>query len=503
MNIQDLLSEFVEDPAQLQNVHVEIQGLSLDTQKMRPGDLFFACKGHTKDGRNYLPQAIAQGACALVVERENLHNFPSYLTAPIPVIAIEHLAEKLSQIAGRYYGNPSHDLTIIGITGTNGKTTCAHLLSNALSRLGKPCAVIGTLTHALTTPDAITLQAQLAAFKAQGIKAVVMEVSSHGLEQYRVQGIHFGSAIFTNLTQDHLDYHGSMAAYGAAKKKLFCFKTLKRMILNAQDPFALELLKVQPILKSCSTVLYTRESSLPLELKTKCLAITTSKVQFNSEGIVADITTPWGAFTLGSKLLGDFNLSNILCVLAELHFHSIPLIEAIEILKELSAPPGRMQKFGGTQGMPLVLVDYAHTPDALYNALNVARAYCTDRLWCVFGCGGDRDQSKRPQMGEFAAKMADKIIITNDNPRHESEKQIIMDILKGISSQHRDQVIVEEDRKKAIAYAIEHALEHDVVLIAGKGHETYQQIGDHRTFFSDSQCVQMCLGSNLDEIKTL
>lgn len=499
MNIQQLLYEFVDDPTQIQDLSVEVKGLCLDTQKIIPGDLFFAFKGQTQDGRTYLEKAIQKGACALVVERENLQNFPSYLTSTIPVIAIEGLHEKISEIAGRYYGDPSHDLTVIGITGTNGKTTCAHLLANALTSLGKPCAVIGTLTQALTTPDAITLQAQLAAFKAQGMKAVAIEVSSHGLEQYRVQGIHFDSAIFTNLTQDHLDYHGSMEAYGAAKKKLFHFKTLKRMILNIQDPFTFELLNGLPILTGCPTVLYTRESNIPVEFRSHYLAITSSKIQFNPQGILAQIATPWGQEILCSKLLGDFNLSNLLCVLAELCFQDVSLTQAVNALSQLSAPVGRMQKFGGAT-MPLVLVDYAHTPDALYNALKVAREYCVHRLWCVFGCGGDRDRLKRPQMGQIAAKMADKIIITNDNPRHESEKQIIMDILQGIPSEYRDHIMIQEDRKEAIEYAIHHALVQDVILIAGKGHEAYQLIGDHTMVFSDSACVQACLGSKLDEI---
>lgn len=496
MNIQQLLNEFVADEARIPNLCFEVTGLSLDTQKMKSGDLFFAIKGQMQDGRTYLEEAIQKGACALVVERENLNNFPSVLVSPVPVIAIERLHEKISQIASRYYGDPSHDLTIIGITGTNGKTTCAHLLANALTNLGRPCAVIGTLTQALTTPDAITIQSKLADFKSKGFKAVAMEVSSHGLEQYRVQGIHFDSAIFTNLTQDHLDYHGSMAAYGSAKQKLFLFPTLKRMILNAHDPFTLELLKKGSILSGCPTVLYTRESNIPVEFQTNYLAITSSKIQLNTQGIVADVSTPWGDALLRSKLLGDFNLNNLLCVLAELCMQEVPLIQAIEVLSRLSAPSGRMQKFGGAM-KPLILVDHAHTPDALYNALKATRAHCVHRLWCIFGCGGDRDKLKRPKMGYIAATMADRIIITNDNPRHESEKEIIMDILKGIPLESRDHIMIEKDRKAAIAYAIQNASAQDVILIAGKGHETYQLIGSQQIFFSDSVCVQTCLGNGL------
>jgi len=514
MKIQSLLAGFIEqsqlDALDFKLLDFEPKGLSLNTQKMHPGDLFFGIKGRQHDARCYLEQAIEKGACALVIERENSEEFISKLTSYAqtrniiipPIMTMSDLESKLSKIAARYYGHPSQRLTVIGITGTNGKTTCAHLLAQALTQLGKPCGVIGTLTQELTTPDAISVQAKLAAFKEQGMQAVVMEVSSHGLDQYRVEGVDFESAIFSNLTQDHLDYHGSMEAYAAAKKKLFKFQTLKRVILNAQDRLTWEI--IPELNPGVVPALYTTEASIwdnSLDNINNYYCICTEKKVLGGEGIDAQITTPWGQTQIHSKLLGIFNLSNLLSVLTELCMQGFELLETVELLQKLSPPLGRMQNFKHTNS-PRVLVDYAHTPDALYNALKVARDYCTNGvLWCVFGCGGDRDKLKRPQMGYIAATTADKILITNDNPRHESEKEIIMDILSGIPSEYRDRILIEADREQAIRYAIEHAALTDLVLIAGKGHEDYQQIGAHRNFFSDSLCVENCLAKNENEIK--
>lgn len=498
MIIQELLCNFVADIQQIQNLNFEVSGLALNTKTMLPGDLFFAMKGHTQDGRRYLLEAIQKGACALVVEHENSHLFPILDTSPIPVIKIEALHTKISEIAGLYYDHPSHDLRVIGITGTNGKTTCAYLLSQALNQLNIPCGMIGTLTHELTTPDAITIQSELNKFKKMGMKAVVMEVSSHGLSQHRVQGICFESAIFTNLTQDHLDYHGSMLAYGAAKQKLFAFKSLKRMILNAEDPFTQVILQQGAL---CPAVLYSRSRDNILVNSQKAyLSIVASNIQLNTQGIQAMVHTPWGEAHLSSNLLGDFNLSNILCVLAELRFQTmaqaIPLEKLIESIGWLVAPPGRMQYWGGGVN-PVILVDYAHTPDALYNALKTARAQCGKILWCIFGCGGERDKLKRPKMGKIAATMADKVIVTADNSRREPTANIVADILKEVSSEYKDQIMIEEDREKAIAYAIGHACAQDVILVAGKGHESYQQMNDQRLNFSDGSCVQMYLNQKV------
>lgn len=487
MNIQDLLEGQALVPAQLQELNIEVQGLSLNTNTIEPGFVFFAFKGHTQDGRAYLQTAIEKGACALVVESLGCEAFELCLSAPIPVIKVEALNEKLSAIAGRYYGNPSQDLMVIGITGTNGKTTCAHLLSSALTNLGIPCAMMGTLTHNLTTPDAITVQSQLATFKKSGLKAVAMEVSSHGLDQHRVAGVHFRSAIFTNLTQDHLDYHLSMESYGRAKQKLFAFKSLERIILNADDPFVSTLLQ-QDV--ACPVILYSREPNILVDTQKNYLTISTTNIQLSTQGLKAKIHTPWGEENLYSKLLGDFNLSNILSVLAELCSQNIPLKEAIKSIGVLLAPPGRMQQFGG-ESNPIVLVDFSHTPDALHQALKVARQYCTKKLWCVFGCGGERDKLKRPKMGYIASSLADEIIITSDNPRHEPIDEIMKDILKGIPLVGPN-IKVENDRAKAIEYAIANATSQDVILIAGKGHEAYQIIGDHSFMYSDANCVQMC-----------
>jgi UDP-N-acetylmuramoyl-L-alanyl-D-glutamate--2,6-diaminopimelate ligase len=422
-----------------------------------------------------------------------------------PIIAIPDLKTKIDFLARQFYGKPSDGLQITGITGTNGKTTSSYLLAQALSRLEIPCAVLGTLGYgfvpqlspnALTTPDVVSLHKYFHELKQHNAQAVAMEVSSHALEQGRVSGVEFFSALFTNLTQDHLDYHGNMEAYGRAKQKLFKFSHLKQAVVNADSSFAQKILQV--IRRDVPIALYTTEPSGKFSshlLRSNIFPIYVTQFDLNQKGMNAHVTTPWGEGVLRSHLLGKFNLSNLLGVLGDLCLRGFSLSDALWALSQAFAAPGRMQRIGGAS-TPQVIIDYAHTPDALENALKAARLHCRRRLWCVFGCGGDRDNQKRAQMGQLAGRLADKVVITSDNPRTENPRKIIDEILQGLHIEHTDKGVVEEDRAGAINYAINHALAVDTILIAGKGHEDYQIIGDKKFPFSDAQCVKALLNED-------
>lgn len=504
MKLQQLLQGLTEY-REYEDHHVS--GLSLNTQHIQPGELFIALKGHQHDGRTYIKEAIARGASAIICEAQGLEAFHAVCSQATPIIPITNLTNKLSTLAARFYEKPSAGMKVIGITGTNGKTTSSFLLSQSLSRLNISCAVLGTLGYgfvhslshsALTTPDAISLQRQLKELKEQGAAAVAMEVSSHGLVQERVSGVEFCSAIFTNLTQDHLDYHGNMEAYGQAKQKLFQFPSLKRAIINADSDYYQKILR--SIRRDIPIVLHTVQNKLAFgpSQRSSLFIVTTKKVDLDQKGITAVIQTPWGQGTLRSPLLGLFNLSNLLGVVAELCLQGVDLKDALGALSQSYPPPGRMQRLGGIT-TPQVIVDYAHTPDALENALKAARRHCRRRLWCVFGCGGDRDKDKRAKMGHIAGLYADKIVITNDNPRTENPRNIIDDILQGITAESYEKIFVEEDRKSAIEYAIGRALAVDIILVAGKGHEDYQIIGDKKFPFSDVECVKTLLKEDNNE----
>lgn len=472
----------------------EISGLSLHSQQLTSGELFIALKG------SYIQDAIARGASAVLCEAQYFQKQDD----TVPVIPVQNLADKLDTLITRFYGDTNAALEVIGITGTNGKTTTAYLLAQALSHLGQTTGILGTLGYGfvnnltdfgLTTPDALSLQKYFMRLKAQGAKTIAMEVSSHGLDQNRVKHIAFESALFTNLTQDHMDYHQNMEAYGKAKQKLFEFSSLKRAIVNADDSYAPKILAA--ISPTIPTVLYTQNPQLPeftFVARANVYVITTESVKLDPQGIQATVHTPWGQGLLRSPLLGAFNLSNLLGVLAELCLRGIALENALDALLHATAPPGRMQHLGGGSA-PHVIIDYAHTPDALENALQAARAHCHQRLWCVFGCGGDRDPDKRAKMGHIAGRLADQIVITNDNPRTENPQKIITQILQGVVPEHRDKITVEEDRLQAIQYALDHASPLDTIVVAGKGHENMQIIGHEKYPFNDAQSVQNILGN--------
>jgi UDP-N-acetylmuramoyl-L-alanyl-D-glutamate--2,6-diaminopimelate ligase len=459
-----------------------VTGLALDSRLVKPGDLFFAYQGTHLDGRQFINDAIAKGASAVLIEADS--DGALQLQGEIPLIPMQNLYQKVSQIAAHFFGNPAASLKMIGITGTNGKTSCSHFIAATLQQLGIPCGVIGTLGSglygqiipgSLTTPDAITLQATLADFVKQGAKAVAMEVSSHSLDQGRVHGIPFEVGIFTNLTRDHLDYHGDMAAYGAAKKRLFDNSLLKYAVINADDPFGLNLIDF--LATQNAAYAYCVEGNETLPQLTQA-----SDVRLSLAGIHAQVRTPWGEGHLHIPLIGQFNLSNCLAVLTTLCLLEIPFKDALNSLTYLKSVPGRMQTLGGGS-KPLIVIDYAHTPDALEKVLIALKQHCQGRLLCLFGCGGDRDRGKRPMMAKIAELYADQVIVTDDNPRHEDPAQILADIMRGFNEPSR--IIVQHDRSKAIQDIIQCAVAGDCVLIAGKGAEAYQQIGDTKLPFSD------------------
>ena len=470
---------------QLKEMGVIPRRLVSDSRQVEAGDVFVAYPGESADGRAYIAQAVAQGAAAVLWEREGWHWQDAW---QVPHIAISGLREKVSEIAGEFYGRPSPKLWMIGITGTNGKTSCSHWLAQCLTPLGRKTAVVGTLGSGFpgalseainTTPDPIALQSQLADFVARGAQAVAMEVSSHGLAQGRVNGLKFDVAVLTNLSRDHLDYHGSMEAYAAAKAQLFGWPGLKHAVLNADDAFGLQLAEMLRG-QGKRVLTYGLESG-----DVRCRTL-----DLNEDGIVMDVVTPQGATRIAAPVLGRFNAANVLAVLAALLVSDIPLAQATAALQHITPVPGRMQQLGGG-ALPLVVVDYAHTPDALAKVLESLREQCRGRLTCVFGCGGNRDKGKRPLMGGIVSRLADFSIVTSDNPRHENPRAIIEEIIIGMDGDCR----IEEDRAAAIDSAIRAAAAGDIVVLAGKGHETYQLIGDRKLPFSDVEVARRVLDS--------
>lgn len=475
----------------------EISGLCLDSRKAGQGDLFFACAGQTVHGMSYVEQVIEAGAVAVLWEPEpQAEPIPlSWRETPdgelVPLLAIPELSLQVGVIADRFYGYPSQQMFVIGITGTNGKTSCSQFLADVLVQ-DKPCGVIGTLGTGLygsllkpthTTPDAVTCHALLADMLEQGATNSVLEVSSHALDQGRVNGVQFDCAVFTNLSRDHLDYHGDMESYAAAKQQLFSFPGLRFAVINQDDNFGQILLSRMPT--NVQTISYGFDVREPRP------DVFASDIQLSATGISCDVLTPWGEGKLTAPVLGRFNISNLLAVLSTLLLQGMKLTTALQKLSTVTSVAGRMECIRQS-GQPLVVIDYAHTPDALEQVLKALAEHCTGKLLCVFGCGGDRDQGKRPLMGEIADRLADVVILTNDNPRTEAAEKIIEQILQGIDN--REHVVVETDRATAIAMAIEQATSDDIVLIAGKGHEDYQEINGVRNTFSDLAEVNKSLG---------
>lgn len=490
IHISELISEFINLDPQFDRL---ITGIAIDSRKINNGDLFIAYPGEAVDGREFIQAAIAKGAVAVLAENENAAII---FYENVPIIQLPNLREKTGNIAAKFYGNPASKLTVVGITGTSGKTSCAYFLASALTSLGKKCGYIGTIGAGFpdqlqplinTTPDPVTLQKILFEFLQNDAEAVAMEVSSIGLVQGRMHGVDFKIAVFTNLSRDHLDYHKDMESYGAAKKILFQLPKLKYAVINSDDPFG------KTLLQQLSGNLQLFSYSLGGDSKNHPTknSVMASRIKLGLHGIKADVISPWGEGTLKSELLGRFNLSNLLVVLSVLGIMQIPLQNALQAMAKLTTVAGRMQTLGGNK-KPLVVIDYAHKPDALEQVLLTLREHCTGKLWCVFGCGGDRDRGKRPMMGQIAERLSDHLIITNDNPRTENPEQIVNDILQGLLCPWAAEV--EYDRRAAIAHAINCAQPNDIILIAGKGHEDYQIIGKEKSHFSDYEEAEKQLG---------
>jgi UDP-N-acetylmuramoyl-L-alanyl-D-glutamate--2,6-diaminopimelate ligase len=473
MRLAELLPDVDGVPADL-----VIHGLVMDSRSVQPGDAFVAIAGFGAHGLKFVDQARASGASAILFEPPA----PVDLPAPEDAIAVPGLRARLGALGDQFHGQASRDMTVVGVTGTNGKTSTVQLLAQSWTLEGKRAGSVGTLGAGLhgevvptgfTTPLVLQMHALLAQLHDAGAQAVAMEVSSHALDQGRVDGVHFDVAVFTNLTRDHLDYHGTMDAYGAAKAKLFAWPGLRSAVINLDDPFGRALLAALPAgvrgvgLSSHGAQAEVRAENIALE----------------HDGLAFDLLLGDARHSVRSALLGRFNVDNLLAVAGVLHALGDDDGAIVRVLERLQPVAGRMNRLGGA-GRPLVVVDYAHTPDALEQALATLRAHAPVQLVCVFGCGGERDRGKRPQMAAIAEAGADRVIVTDDNPRGEDGDAIVAEIVAGFARPHS--VEIERDRARAIARAIGEAGPHDIVLIAGKGHEPYQEVAGVRRPFDDA-----------------
>jgi UDP-N-acetylmuramoyl-L-alanyl-D-glutamate--2,6-diaminopimelate ligase len=453
-----------------------ISGIQLDSRQVRPGDLFLALPGEQHDGRQFIEQAVANGAAAVVAEAP-VAGFVDAL--PVPLVELPELRFEAGVLAARFYRNPSHAMHVVGITGTNGKTTTSRIFAQLTRALGKSCGVIGTLGATLeddvsaacnTTPDPLSLQRQLAQWLGQGVFGVSMEVSSHALEQGRVNGVEFKTAIYTNLSHDHLDYHGSMDAYGRAKLRLFAHEGLHHAVINADDEFAVQVRAA--VTRGAQVMTYSASGA--------AADVRVENAQFRADGVRGELHSPWGVANFFSPLAGDFNLANLAAAVTALAVAGEDVLTVLEAAANLGPVPGRMQAIPNTLDLQ-VIVDYAHTPHALELVVKALRPHVGGALITVFGCGGDRDKEKRQLMGRIACALSDRVVVTSDNPRSEDPLLIMRDIESGCSGNYS--LVV--DRAQAIAEVLAEASAGDCVVIAGKGHEDYQLVDGQRLHFSD------------------
>ena len=482
----------VDVPATLPNV--EITAISGDSRRIGPGSLFVGLPGTQVDGGEYWPQALEAGAACMLISPEAARRRPPQPGDPVLTVPRAALSRVAGELAAAFWQHPSQRLQLFGVTGTNGKTTTTHLIEHLAACTGRPSALFGTLVnrwpgHSVTaqhtTSFADLLQGQLAQAVAAGARVGAMEVSSHALDQQRVAGCRFAGAVFTNLTQDHLDYHPTMEAYFGAKALLFAEPLLQGgAVVNVEDPWGLQLAqRLQAEGVPC-----WRSS-----LADATAELHISDLELGSQGVAGTLHTPAGSGSFRSPLVGRFNLMNLLQAVGVLVQQDLPLHQLLEGLQSFRGVPGRMERVATPGGAtaPAVLVDYAHTPDGLENALAACRPFTAGRLICVFGCGGDRDRSKRPQMGAIAARLADAVVVTSDNPRTEDPGRILEDVVAGIPA--GTELQVEGDRARAIAAAIADAASDDLVLIAGKGHEDYQILGTSKIHFDDREEAEKAL----------
>ena len=474
-SLQDLLAGLGEAPA------VEITGIGTDSRRLEAGDLFVACAGDASHGMDYLAEALESNVAAVIYDLDTAQapaqNFGT------PVVGIGGLANQVGEIANRWFDRPSAAIDVTGVTGTNGKTTVALILAQSLHHLGVECGYIGTLGYgvheldesaALTTPACVDMHRRLADIRDQGARAAAIEVSSHALMQNRVDGVRFESALFTNLSRDHIDYHGDMESYFEAKARLFTDANPAGAVICIDTDAGVDLAD-----RCADAVIVSTDAGLTANGRPFLFV---RSLHADATGASVEFDSAWGSGTMRLNLVGQFNVANASVVLADLLRRGFELDAACDALSNTRAPAGRMQRVecDGLE-LPVVVVDYSHTPDSLSVALRALRRHCDGNLWCVFGCGGDRDVGKRPLMGSVASQKADRIVVTNDNPRSEDPAAIIASIVDGIDGN----ATIIEDRGAAIAYAIEHAAPTDTILIAGKGHEDYQLLGAERIRFSD------------------
>ena len=471
---------------------VDVSNLTADSRVVQRGDVFLAYRGEVRDGRDYIAAAIAAGAAAVLWERTGFDWNDGW---SVPNLAIDGLRSLAGHLAHEVYGRPTERLRMMGVTGTNGKTSCSQWLAQACSACGARTAVIGTLGSGFpgalepglnTTPDAIVLHRSLWDLLARGAQGAAMEVSSIGLEQGRVNGVAFGAALFTNLSRDHLDFHGDMESYARAKQRLFKSPGLKHAVLNLDDVQGVSIARMLAggsVARTGYSMFAGVAARAGLEQHVEA-----RDVEVTPRGITFAVRTSWGEARVASPLLGRFNVANLCGVLATMLVSGVPFADAVAALGRLAPVSGRMERIGGG-GKPLVVVDYAHSPDALEKVLQVLRDVAAadgGRLWVVFGCGGERDRGKRSLMAAVASRHADEIIVTSDNPRGEDPDAIIADIAAGMTRPHATYA----DRREAISTAVSRARPGDVVLLAGKGHETYQIIGTEKRPFDERKIVR-------------
>jgi UDP-N-acetylmuramoyl-L-alanyl-D-glutamate--2,6-diaminopimelate ligase len=477
MNLAKLLQGFADAPA------IEITDICSDSRALNRGDLFLACAGASSHGLDYISDAVTAGVAAIAWDSSTAEA--PRAEVGVPMVAVPDLASQLGKIANRFYGRPSETVNVIGVTGTNGKTTVAWLVAQVCELLSETCGYIGTLGagigevesgEGMTTPGAVELHKRLAGFRDEEAGWAAIEVSSHALAQGRVDGVEFDTVLFTNLSRDHLDYHGDMQRYAEAKAKLFLEHPARNKIINLDSEFGAQLAgRCGQDVVTVSTRFDRVSNGHPYVFVRSVVA--------SGAGSQVRVDSSWGNGEFSLRLPGDFNVANAVIVLAALLKHGVSMNEACATLASVSAPPGRMEQVDVTGELPSVFIDYAHTPQAIDAALSALRAHCKGKLWCVFGCGGDRDSGKRPQMGGMAERRADRLVVTSDNPRGEDPAAIIDDIVAGLANP--DRAIVIDDRATAIAYAVREAVPDDVILVAGKGHEDYQLIDNKRIDFSD------------------
>ncbi|GAB3059144.1 UDP-N-acetylmuramoyl-L-alanyl-D-glutamate--2,6-diaminopimelate ligase [Stenotrophomonas tumulicola] len=466
-----------------------ITGLVMDSRVVRPGDAFVAIAGFGAHGLGFVDQARAAGAAAILFEPPA----PVGLPAPDDAIAVPGLRARMGAMADQFHAAPSHAMTMVGVTGTNGKTSTVQLLAQAWHLLGTRSGSIGTLGAGLygavqptgfTTPLVLQMHELLAQLRDQGAQAVAMEVSSHALDQGRVDAVHYDVAVFTNLTRDHLDYHGDMDAYGAAKERLFHRDGLRASVVNLDDAFGRQLHARIPAGQQAVGVSSRGVGGASVRAR---------DIVLDGRGLAFALEIDGQSAGVRSPLLGRFNVDNLLVVAGTLHALGHPLPTIASVLGKLQPIHGRMNRLGGEQGQPTVVVDYAHTPDALEQALSSLRGHVSGSLACVFGCGGERDAGKRPQMAAIAERLADRVIVTDDNPRGEDGDRIVADILAGLRD--ASSVVVQRDRARAITLAIGEAAQGDIVLVAGKGHEPYQEVAGVRHDFDDTVVAAAALAA--------